>query len=352
MDRAPQPLVRDQRRAPDPVDHRVHHPRVELLDRLRRRRADHLHVRDARGRGAGPGDDAGARDRRRRGPDRERRVRRDPGAVARGRGRTGARRDPPRSRATGGDRRGRREHRGHRADLGRRDLTEGRDRAVRRPGRDRPVHRVPVRMEDGDRGDDRARPRRRDHGRRLCAGRSRGDPGDGDRRPHDPGVLAVRHRRDLRQDPGEPRDAVARGAPGIGRRDRPVAEPGADALGEHVPRGPAADPVAAALRRRHAEGLRVRDVRRRRDRRVLVDLHRRADPCRAEGAGTAVPPARAAAHGPRAGRRPAGGGRRHGHAGRGIGEAAATGAHRAARRTASRPRSKAKRKPPAKRKRR
>ena len=48
------------------------------------------------------------------------------------------------------------------------------------------------------------------------------------------------------------------------------------ALGEHLARRAAADPVAAVVRRRHAEGLRVRDVRRRRDRGVLVDLHRGA----------------------------------------------------------------------------
>ena len=40
---------------------------------------------------------------------------------------------------------------------------------------------------------------------RLRAGRARGHARDGHRDPDDPRVLAVRHRRDLRQDPGEHR---------------------------------------------------------------------------------------------------------------------------------------------------
>ncbi len=48
-----------------------------------------------------------------------------------------------------------------------------------------------------------------------------------------------------------------------GRRER-LDEPGADAFGQHVARRRAADPVAAAVRWRHAQGLRVRDAHRRR----------------------------------------------------------------------------------------
>ena len=76
------------------------------------------------------------------------------------------------------------------------------------------------------------------------------------------GYLALRHRRDLRQDQGEHRVERARLPPGLHGRGRPLVEPGADALGEHVAGRAAADPVAAAVRRRHPEGLRVRDVRR------------------------------------------------------------------------------------------
>ena len=144
------------------------------------------------------------------------------------------------------------------AEISRKALT----RADRRAGRDRALHRDPVRMEDGGRRHDRPRPRRGDHGGRLRAGRARGHAGDRDRDPHDPRVLALRHGRDLRQDQGEHRVQRARRAPRVRRGRRPLAEPGADALGEHVAGRAAADPVAAAVRRRHAEGLRVRDVRR------------------------------------------------------------------------------------------
>ena len=118
----------------------------------------------------------------------------------------------------------------------------------------------------------------------------RGHARDGHRDPHDPRVLAVRHRRDLRQDQGEHRVERARHPrSGYDGRGRPVAEPDADALGQHLAGRAAADPVAAAVRRRHAEGLRVRDVRRRGDRRLLLDLHRRAGARDVEDAREAVP---------------------------------------------------------------
>ena len=66
-------------------------------------------------------------------------------------------------------------------------------------------------------------------------------------------------------------------------------EPGADALGEHVAGRAVADPVAAAVRRRHAERLRVRDVRRGGDRRLLVDLPGGAAALGLQDAGAAVP---------------------------------------------------------------
>ena len=185
----------------------------------------------------------------------------------------------------------------------------------------------------------------------------RGHAGDRDRDPDDPRVLAVRHRRDLRQDQGEHR--VDRARSGRDTYDGVVElldEPGADALGQHVARRDAADPVAAAVRRRHAEGLRVRDVHRRRDRRLLVDLHRHPDPRDPEGARAAVPQlearrevaARASERPARADRRSAG--RRGGAAADGRGEpppAAAPGERAQAASARPRPKSKRRRPPSA-----
>ena len=73
------------------------------------------------------------------------------------------------------------------------------------------------------------------------------------------------------------------------------------------------------LRRRDAEGLRVRAARRHRLRRVLDDLHRRAAPRRAEGARAGVPPADADRLRGRAGGAPRGGrGRRGSRARAGV----------------------------------
>ena len=69
-----------------------------------------------------------------------------------------------------------------------------------------PRHDLPgvlLRARDGRRGAGRARPRRgRDDGR-LLDRRVRGHPGDGDRAADDPRLLALRHRRGLRQGQGE-----------------------------------------------------------------------------------------------------------------------------------------------------
>ena len=149
------------------------------------------------------------------------------------------------------------------------------------------------------------------------------------------GLLALRHRRDLRQDQGEHGVQRARLTPRVRGGRRPVAEPGADALGEHVAGRAAADPVPAAVRRRHAEGLRLRDVRRRRDRRVLVDLPRRAAARGAEDAGEALPADGGAPDGSLARRRVAGGGGGGGPATRerradvGCRRASGDGSHRA-----------------------
>ena len=80
----------------------------------------------------------------------------------------------------------------------------------------------------------RAAPRRTDHDRRLRVDGPRGHARDRHRHPHDPRVLAVRHRRDLRQDPGEHRVQRAGLQARLRRRGRPVAEPDLHALGEHL----------------------------------------------------------------------------------------------------------------------
>ena len=57
-----------------------------------------------------------------------------------------------------------------------------------------------------------AGPRHRDHHRRLRALRVRGHPGDGHRPADDPRVLALRHRRGLRQGAGEHQEPARRAA--------------------------------------------------------------------------------------------------------------------------------------------
>ena len=93
---------------------------------------------------------------------------------------------------------------GRRRQLGR----TGRQARADRPGRlPRPGGAVHLgllpRVEDVRRGDRRPGPRHRDHHRRLRALRLRGHPGHGHRPADDPRVLALRHRRRLRQGPGE-----------------------------------------------------------------------------------------------------------------------------------------------------
>ena len=72
-------------------------------------------------------------------------------------------------------------------------------------GRDLPV--AVLRVEDGARGDGRAAARPGHHHRDLLAGRLRGHPGDRHRLPDDPRLLALRHRRRVRQGAGEHRRA-------------------------------------------------------------------------------------------------------------------------------------------------
>ena len=83
----------------------------------------------------------------------------------------------------------------------------------RLPGRGGHVPGPALPAEDGGRRDRRAAARPRRHRRRLLAGRLRGHPVDGHRLPDDPRLLALRHRRGLRQ----------------GRREHPGPRPGAPA---------------------------------------------------------------------------------------------------------------------------
>ena len=125
----------------------------------------------------------------------------------------------------------------------------------------------------------RAGPRPPHHRRRLRVVRLRGHAGDRDRPAHDPRLLAVRHRRGLRQGPREHQDL--RGSAHDlrrGRQPRRQPDPGRSINTSIV----ALLPVAAILyvgspaRRRHAEGPRARAVRRHGRRHLLVDLHRDA----------------------------------------------------------------------------
>ena len=117
-----------------------------------------------------------------------------------------------------------------------------------------------------------------DHHRRLRALRLRGDAGDGDRRADHPRLLALRHRRGLRQGAREHHEPA--GAPhDVRRGGQPRRQPDPGALDQHLDRG--ADPGRRdPLRRRGparlglAQGPRARAVRRHGRRCLLLDLHR------------------------------------------------------------------------------
>ena len=106
-----------------------------------------------------------------------------------------------------------------RAHVGQRDHEEGDHRAAGLP---RPAVGVPgalLRLADGGRRPRRPHPRHRHHGRRLLAPAVRGHAEHDDRHPDDPRVLALRHRRRLRQGQGEhPRASSARAARPTRRR--------------------------------------------------------------------------------------------------------------------------------------
>ena len=130
------------------------------------------------------------------------------------------------------------------------------------------LHRHPLRVQDGrhcHRGA-AARPGA-GHGR-VRAGGPRGEPEHHRRAAHHPGVLAVRH--GGRVPPHQRQHAVRRHQVHVHDDGEPLHQPGAGAYHQHDAH--LADPGAghAAVRRRDAEGLRVRHGNRPRVRLVLV----------------------------------------------------------------------------------
>ena len=76
----------------------------------------------------------------------------------------------------------------------------------------------------------------------------RGDPGDGRRLPHHPRILPVRHRGRVRQGEGQPGASRHRAGRHLLDDGEPVAQPGADALDQHLDRGAAPGGVVAVRR--------------------------------------------------------------------------------------------------------
>ena len=143
-------------------------------------------------------------------------------------------------------------------------------------------------------GDHRGDPRHRDHHRRLRDHRVRGDTRDGHRVPDHPGVLALRHRRRVRQDQGERTQDRHRQGPDVHGHGEPLAQRSAHAVAEHLVRRAAPGRLPPRrgrldLRSTGAAGLRSRAVRGPAHRCLLVDLRRDPDPGLAEGAGAEAP---------------------------------------------------------------
>ncbi len=98
------------------------------------------------------------------------------------------------------------------------------------------------------------RPRRRRDGGRLLDRRVRGHPVHGDRPADDPGLLALRHGRGVRQGQGEHPRAARADPPHLRRGGQPRAQPDADALDQHLADRGAAGGRADGRRRRAARG--------------------------------------------------------------------------------------------------
>ncbi len=215
------------------------------------------------------------RQRRRGGQDPDGRHGRDPGASRRRRrGSSGGNGRPG---GLGRRRHHRRERHHGRPELGRPDNRQGPQRPVLVLRHRRRLHRRAPGVEDGRRRPRRSRTRHRDLRRRLRGVRLRGDPRHGDRLPDDHGLLAVRHDRRLRQDPRRGRQALDHGPLHLRRDDEPVAQPGADALDQHLDHLDAAGAVDAGDRLAvpggdHPSGVRHRLADRHPGRHLLVDL--------------------------------------------------------------------------------
>ena len=165
------------------------------------------------------------------------------------------------------------------------------DRAGRRPrdhrlaAPDRRLHLGALPVEVRRAGARRPRARRPDHDRHLRPARPGGDDRHGRRGADRARVLDLRHDHHLRPDPGEhPADEA-----GVVPRDRERLAVGDDSpLARDDVHHARPDRLALALRRRHAQGLRLRAPRRDRGRRLLVDLHRRPAPRDLQGARAGV----------------------------------------------------------------
>ena len=149
----------------------------------------------------------------------------------------------------------------------------------------RSLHRDPVRPEVRGAGDHRDAPRRPDLYRDLCAAGTRGHELDGRGDPDRARLLDLRHHHHLRPRQGEhPADAA-----GLDGDDHERLAVGDDPpVAGHVVHHASAGRCAVPLRRRHAQGLRVRADGRYRIGRLLVDLHRGAAPLYPQGAGARV----------------------------------------------------------------
>ena len=137
----------------------------------------------------------------------------------------------------------------------------------------------------------RAAPRPRHHRRHLRPGRLRGHPGDGHRLPHDPRLLALRHRRRVRQGAREHQRGGRERQPADLQRRRRTWRSTRPWCGRSTPRSsrccrsPRMLFVGAGLLGAgHAQRPRARAVRRSRGRHLLLDLHRDAAAGRPAGA--------------------------------------------------------------------
>ena len=259
------------------------HAGAQLRHRLRVRHAHHHAARAAGERGRRARCARAARLRRRQDPaDRRPRAGRqrlpDLGARARpergGRGGGGARR-----LLRGGGRRLLLEL--DRPDLRRADRADRADRGDRLAAPDLALHRLPLRVEVRRADPDRAGARPADHQRRLRPVRKGGHDLDGRRPAHDHGLLALRHGDRVRP---HPRERAAHAARHLLADREPLDVRGVHAIAGHELRGADAGRRAAALRRRHAQGLRLRPARGRGLGRLLVDLHRHPGAGGVEGA--------------------------------------------------------------------